>query len=154
MLSSRPFDDNTNYVVSVEAWPKIAASEPMELEITRPLEGERYDGVSDKIKWEIKNVPADGLLSYNLSYTTNDFLGPWIEISEDYAFELKSPYNWKNFPDGVKCDCARIRLIAKDLHGNACTNYSGLFGIRMDPVPEPALLVFFLALFGIIVRKI
>ena len=54
----------------------------------------------------------------------------------------------------MKSDCARIRLIANDLHGNAYTNYSGLFGIRLDPVPEPALAIFILAAFGIIFRKI
>lgn len=150
---SRPFDDNTNYVVSVEAWPKVVNSHPPELEVTKPLEGERYDSAG-KITWEINDPPADGWLSFNLAYSTNDFRDPWIEISEDYAFELKSPYNWKNFPSGVKSDCARIRLIANDLHGNAYTNYSGLFGIRLDPVPEPALAIFILTAFGIIFRKI
>jgi len=137
VVTSRPLNSNTFYEVEMELSPKPAAFDGSEyVEVLKPAEGDYYRNMTESIKWDYK-APADGFRAFYLSYSTNDFEGPWIPICEDYYYELDKDYSWQNFPYRQVSDRARVRIIAEDLHGHNVTNYSGLFGISTDPIPEP-----------------
>ena len=154
VVTYRPLDSNTFYTVEMELSPKPASLDGTEyVEITKPAEGDYYRNMTEPVKWEYK-APSDGWRAFYLSYSTNDFEGPWIDICEDYYYELDKDYSWNTFPYKEVSDRARVRIIAEDLHGHNITNYSGLFGISTEPIPEPCVAVFaFAALACLMIKR-
>lgn len=138
VVTRRPLNSNTFYTVEMELSPKPAPLDGTEyVEVTKPAAGDIYRTMTEPIEWEYK-APSDGWRAFYLSYSTNEFQGPWIDICEDYYYELDKKFSWNTFPYRQVTDRAVVRIIAEDLHGHNVTNYSGIFGISTDPIPEPA----------------
>ena len=153
VVTRRPLNSNTFYTVEMELSPKPAPLDGTEyVEVLKPAQGDYYRNMTEAIKWDYK-APVDGWRAFYLSYSTNDFEGPWIDICEDYYYELDKDYSWNTFPYRQVSDRARVRIIAEDLHGHNITNYSGLFGISTDPIPEPTVVVLVLVFLSLSALK-
>ena len=51
--------------------------------------------MTEPIEWEYK-APSDGWRAFYLSYSTNEFQGPFFDICEDYYYELDKKFSWNS----------------------------------------------------------
>ena len=146
----RPVDSASSYTVSAEILPKPAAIANVSVEVSAPAPNATVSGPVVPISWSPTSLPC-GVRAFYLAYSANAEKGPWIDICEDYHYQLNSPYQWS--VPAVTSDCARVRVIVEDVYGDRYTGYSAPFGLNTPCAPKPAgLLARIFALFGFSVR--
>ena len=147
----RPVDSASTYTVTAKILPKPVPPLTVAVDVSAPAPEATVTGSTALIEWT-PNLLSHGVRAFYLAYTTNDLAGPWIDVCEDYHYELSSPYDW-SIP-AVTSEYAQVRVIVEDVYGARYTGYSSPFGLNTPYVPEPAsVLAGILAVFAFRMRK-